>query len=185
MTSKVITPPTVMTPSTNLVDVFMAGSIEMGTAVNWQSTVGNVLSAMPEVGVVYNPRRDDFDALQEQKIGNDYFSGQVNWEADGFENSPVVFFYFDENTKSPITLLELGFILGRNKIIGDAFPMMKAVQQSIVVYCPNGFWRQGNVEIMCYRNGIQIHRQLDAAMVILKNEVQTKFKLIQALNSGN
>lgn len=182
--TKVVTPPTVVTPSTNLVDVFMAGSIEMGVAVDWQTHVGNVLSAMPEVGHVYNPRRADFDSTQEQKISNDYFYGQVNWEADGFEKSPVVFFYFDPDTQSPITLLELGFILGRNKLVNDSFPVMKGLNQSIVVYCPNGFWRQGNVEIMCYRNGVQIHRHLDAALLLLEKEIQAKYKLIQALDAG-
>jgi hypothetical protein len=183
MTSKVVTPPTQVTPSTDLVDIFLAGSIEMGAAVNWQTDLGTILSAIPEVGIVYNPRRDDFDASQEQKISNAYFSGQVNWEADGFENSPVVFFYFDPNTQSPITLLELGNLLGRNKVITDSFPLMKPFQQSLVVYCPNGFWRQGNVEIMCYRNGIQIHRHLDAAIVALKKEIAAKYQLIQALNA--
>lgn len=180
MTSKVITPPTKVTSSTNLVDVFLAGSIEMGVAEDWQTRIGNFLSDIPEVGVVYNPRRADFVVNAEQKISNDYFRDQVDWEADGLEKSPVVFMYFDPATKSPITLLELGLILGRNKVIMDSFPMMKVVTQSLVVYCPNGFWRQGNVEVMCYRNGIQIHRHLDAALVILEKEIQSKYELIQS-----
>ena len=182
--SKVVFPPDPVTPSKDAVDVFLAGSIDMGVAVDWQTYLGNVLSDIPEVGHVYNPRRADFDASQKQAIGNEYFSGQVNWEANGYENSPVVFMYFAPGSQAPITLLELGYILGRNKVVQDATPYGKAFTQSLVVYCPDDFWRQGNVEIMCYRNGIQIHRHLDAALVVLKKEIQAKYQLIQALNAG-
>ncbi len=44
--------------------------------------------------------------------------------------------YFDPDTKSPITLLELGLIV-RDK------------PTRLIVYCPEGFYRKGNVDIIC------------------------------------
>jgi hypothetical protein len=54
--------------------------------------------------------------------------------------------YFDPNTKSPISLLELGLFAKSGKMI---------------VCCPNGFWRKGNVDIVAQRHGIQCVNTLE------------------------
>ena len=162
-------PPEIFIQTPDLVDIFLAGSIEMGNAVDWQTRVGQELSEMPEVGCVFNPRRDDFDASQTQSITNEYFSEQVNWELDHIEKAAIIFVNFDPNTKSPITLAELGYIIGRNKPIQPGFPIQ--LNQSLVVCCPDGYWRQGNVEIMCDRAGLKIFRDFEEALSMLKQEV--------------
>jgi hypothetical protein len=98
------------------------------------------------VGRVLNPRRADFDVTQEQSINNEYFSDQVNWELDEIEQAHIAFMNFDPATKSPITLAELGYLIGlqHSHISSD-------VKQEIIVCCPDGFWRKGNVEIMVDR----------------------------------
>lgn len=121
--------------------VFLAGSIEMGKATLWQDQVVTALSKLP--GQILNPRRDDFDPAATQEANDPYFSKQVNWELDGIEDADVVLFYFDPATKSPVSLLELGLVAGGS---GAA----------IIVCCPRGFWRRGNVEILCERNGIRM-----------------------------
>ena len=133
--------------------VFLAGSIEMGTAVDWQKDVGKTLS---EAGAtVLSPRRDDFDPSQRQSIDNDYFRGQVEWELQGLEYCDFSLMYLAPDPKSPISLLELGLFGPKGRMI---------------VCCPDEFWRQGNVEIVCARYGIMLRKSLEDAVdeILLK-----------------
>jgi len=113
--------------------IFLAGSIEMGTAENWQERIVKELEDVNQL-VIYNPRRDDWDSSWEQKIGNEQFNEQVVWELKHMEKATVIPMYFSPGTKSPITLLELGLFADSGKVI---------------VCCPDGFWRKGNVDIVC------------------------------------
>lgn len=114
--------------------VFLAGSIEMGKAIDWQTRVTNELSE--ESVLILNPRRDDWDSSWEQKINNSKFKQQVDWELDALEYADLILMYFDPSTMSPISLLELGLFAETGKLI---------------VCCPDGFWRKGNVDIVCQR----------------------------------
>jgi len=115
--------------------VFLAGSIEMGTAELWQDKMVDALSDL--TGIILNPRRDDWDATWVQDITNDAFREQVEWELHGLETVDLAMFCFDPNTKSPITLLELGLF-----------------HKKALVCCPIGFWRKGNVDIVCRHYGV-------------------------------
>jgi len=117
---------------TEYVNIFLAGSIEMGVAEKWQEKVIAALSDKPIRFL--NPRRDDWDSSWSQDINNDAFVEQVVWELTSLEMAQIVIMYFDPNTKSPISLLELG---------------LHAKEQKLVVLCPEGFWRKGNVDVVC------------------------------------
>jgi hypothetical protein len=117
--------------------VFLAGSIEMGAAENWQDRVIKDLSDIENL-VILNPRRDDWDSSWIEEKTNLKFKEQVVWEQTGLASVDIVIFYFDPNTKSPITLLEFGQV---SEMYKDA-----------VVYCPKGFWRKGNVDIVAERS---------------------------------
>jgi hypothetical protein len=117
--------------------VFLAGSIEMDKAEKWQDKVTEALKDMNVL--VLNPRRDNWDASLEQNKDNVQFREQVEWELNALEECDVIVMYFDPNTKSPISLLELGIHSESNKL---------------VVFCPEGFWRKGNVDIVCEYYGI-------------------------------
>lgn len=128
--------------------VFLAGSIEMGAAENWQTKIENGLS---NLGItILNPRRDDWDSSWVQSIDNPQFNEQVNWELNAMEKADIIAVYFDPNTKSPITLLELGLFAKTKKLI---------------VCCPEGYWRKGNVDIVCHRNEINQVNSLDELLV--------------------
>lgn len=124
--------------------VFLAGSIEMGKAEDWQTKVTNALSDMPVT--VLNPRRDDWDSSWKQEASDKQFAQQVNWELDALQLVECVAMYFDPATKSPISLLELG---------------LHARNRNLIVCCPEGFWRKGNVDIVCQRNNITQVNTLD------------------------
>ncbi len=135
--------------------VFLAGSIEMGKAVDWQIVVRE---AMADYDVaILNPRRDNWDPTWEQSINNAKFAEQVNWEMDAIGHADVVVFYFDPNTKSPITLLELG--------------LCAASGTDMIVCCPDGFWRKGNVEIVCKRYAVPLVTTLEELVYKLKRKL--------------
>lgn len=135
--------------------VFLAGSIEMGAAEMWQDRIVKAVTD-PEI-LFLNPRRDDWDASWKQTINDPQFSEQVNWEIDAMEAADVVLFYFAPGTKSPITLLELGLWANTNK--------------PVIVCCPDGFWRKGNVDIVCDRWNIVVYDSFDVFLEILPNQL--------------
>ncbi len=135
--------------------VFLAGSIEMGKAVDWQTKITEALKDLDVV--VLNPRRDDWDSSWEQKIENEQFREQVEWEINALEHADVIVMYFDPDTKSPISLLELGIHANSGKM---------------VVYCPEGFWRKGNVDVVCAKYDIE----QAATVEDLVEKIRTKLK---------
>ena len=134
--------------------IFLAGSIEMGSAEDWQIRIENELSNHRVT--IFNPRRDDWDSSWEQRAYNSEFSYQVNWEMDHLEKADIIFMYFSPGTKSPISLLELGLHANDN----------------MIVCCPEDFWRRGNVEIVCQRKGLSIFDNLEDAISELKIRIE-------------
>jgi len=133
--------------------VFLAGSIEMGAAEQWQSRAVALLASTG--WTILNPRRNDWDSSWEQNINNPQFYEQVNWELQGIEGAEKVIVYFDANTKAPITLLELGLV-----------SQMKE-PENVLVVCPPDFYRKGNVDIVCDRYRIKQYDTLEKACATL------------------
>jgi len=137
--------------------VFLAGSIEMGKAEDWQETVTQALSDLDIV--ILNPRRDDWDVSAEQSIDNEYFREQVEWELDAQDQCDLIVMYFDPNTKSPITLLELGMFLQTGRLL---------------VCCPQGYWRRGNVEIVCERDKVPMFWEMEEFILAIRRELDSE-----------
>ena len=117
--------------------VFLAGSIEMGKAVQWQKHMAIFLSTLPIT--VNNPRRGHWDPNVTQEAKDKAFRHQVEWELSALEKADVICFFLDVNTMSPVTMLELG---------------LWAHSKKVVVCCDKRFWRAGNVHIVCERYNI-------------------------------
>ncbi len=143
--ARVLKPPTRVDLSPGARSVFLAGSIDMGQAEDWQSTVTRALGDRDVV--ILNPRRDEWDASWEQDIAFAPFREQVEWELEGLERATIIAVYFAPTSKAPVTLLELGLF---------------AKSDRVVVCCPEGYWRRGNVEIVCRRYEVQMAADLDA-----------------------
>ena len=128
--ARVIKPPTPIEMDAHSPSVFLAGSIDMGQAENWQLQFEQ---AFVDVDVcLLNPRREQWDSTWVQSINNPFFREQVEWELTGLEQASIVAIYFAPTSQAPITLLELGLTAHLGKV---------------VVGCPEGYWRKGNVEI--------------------------------------
>lgn len=132
--------------------LFLGGSIDKGAAVNWQA---QMIAALAETDwVILNPRRDDWDATWVQDKTDPQFKAQVDWELDGLARADQVLIYFHPGNRSPISLLELGLAARGGKLL---------------VCCPQGFWRKGNVDIVCARFDVPVLESLDAAVDLLKS----------------
>lgn len=123
--------------------IFLAGSIEMNTADKWQAKV--VSKFVNKNVLIFNPLRDQWDSTWSQEADFQPFREQVEWELDGLDHADLILVYFDPNTKSPISLLELGLY----------------VERPIIVGCPKGFYRRGNVQIVCERYHITMVDSLE------------------------
>jgi hypothetical protein len=150
----VLKPPTPLAVPDGARAVFLAGSIEQGAADDWQTTLTAALADRDVV--VLNPRRDEWDATWRQSIDEPRFRGQVEWELDGLERADVIAMWFAPATRAPITLLELG---------------LHARGGKVVVGCPDGFWRRGNVEVVCARFGIPLVADWEAFVAAVRTRL--------------
>jgi len=124
--------------------IFLGGSIEMGKAIDWQR---DLIERLKDEFIIFlNPRRSDWDSSWTQEITNPQFKEQVDWELNGLETADIIVMVFDPNTMSPISLLELG---------------LYASSKKMVVICPEGFWRKGNVDIVCEKYNIKQVKDID------------------------
>lgn len=142
-------PETIHQQHISLFKVFLAGTIDMGNSEDWQAKVVDALDGTDMVFI--NPRRDNWDSTLEQTKECDVFVEQVEWELSGLELADAIFMYFHPDSKSPVSLLELGLHLGTNP-------------DKLVVCCPDGFYRKGNVDITCEMYGAKVHSTVDEAI---------------------
>jgi hypothetical protein len=151
--ARVLKPPARIDLPAGAKSVFLAGSIDMGNAEDWQSIVTRALDDRDVV--VLNPRRDEWDSSWKQDIAFAPFREQVEWELEGLERATLIAMYFAPSSQAPVTLLELG-LFARTK--------------RVLVCCPPGYWRRGNVEIVCQRYGIEMLPDLSA----ITHEIQRR-----------
>lgn len=125
----------------------------MGKAEPWQETLADEFK--DERAIFYNPRRPDWDSswTQDPSEGTP-FTEQVTWELSHIMKSDWVVFYFDPKTKSPVTMLELGLCIGLRK--------------KMIVCCPDGFWRKGNVVLSCNIANTPVLNSFEELVVELK-----------------
>lgn len=126
----------------------------MGQADDWQSALSEQL-ANDDV-LLLNPRRTEWDASWEQSIDNPHFLEQVEWELEAMETADCIAMHFCPETQSPITLLELG---------------LHAKSGKLIVLCPLGFWRKGNVDVLCQRYNITTVESLAELVQEIRNRV--------------
>lgn len=151
---KIIKPPYPLSGIGNRFSVFLAGSIETGAAEQWQQKIEHALQGMENICIL-NPRRDDWDSSWKQETGDPQFNEQVNWELSAMERADLIVFYFSPETRSPVSMLELGLFARSGRI---------------VVCCPEGFWRKGNVDIVCERYNVEQINNLETIIDYIKSK---------------
>ncbi|MEZ4444320.1 MAG: nucleoside 2-deoxyribosyltransferase domain-containing protein [Polyangiaceae bacterium] len=128
--------------------VFLAGSIDQGEAEDWQREAVAALADIPDLAIL-NPRRREWDGRVEGRVEDPDFVAQVEWELEAMERADVIAMYFAPASRAPITLLELG---------------LHAASGKLIVCCPDGYFRKGNVDLVCRRYGV--HQTHDFAALL-------------------
>lgn len=148
----VLYPPSSLIPARQT--IFLAGSIDMGKAPDWQQEVINRIDR-PDL-LLLNPRRSDWDSSWEQDKSHSLFREQVEWELAGLEQADLIAMYISPTGQAPISLLELGLWARSGKLL---------------VCCPEGYWRKGNVDIVCERYGITQVPDLNALILAIEEKL--------------
>lgn len=127
----------------------------MGNSEDWQSYVA---SQFKNTDVnIWNPRRASWDSSWTQNIENPQFYQQVSWELNALEKADVIIMHFSEESKAPISLLELGLFARSKKIF---------------VYCPDKFYRSGNVQIVCDKYDIPLYKDLNELIYRVRKRIR-------------
>ena len=124
--------------------VFLAGSIDMGRARDWQADAVKMMQHLPIT--IMNPRRVDFGGDWVQDMSQDKLYRQVTWELDWLAGADVIALNLEPESDAPISILELGLF---------------AASKKMVVRCPVGWRRRGNIQIICQRFGIPIFTEFE------------------------
>ncbi|WP_269789534.1 nucleoside 2-deoxyribosyltransferase domain-containing protein [Stenotrophomonas sp. Iso1] len=152
--SQTVTSPDAVPAHDTRPKVFLAGSIEMGKAGDWQQQVQQALA--DEGVLMLNPRRADWNPAWRAEADEPEFRRQVEWELAALEQADIVLMYFTPGTQSPITLLEFGLYARSGKLL---------------VAAPAGFWRKGNLDITGDRYGVPRYDDLQALIAAVKQRV--------------
>jgi hypothetical protein len=152
--AQILKPPAPLRFDEGVPSIFLAGSIAMGQAAAWQGLVEQSLKDLDVV--ILNPRRDEWDATWAQTIHNPQFRGQVEWELEAQERATLIAMYFAPTTAAPVTLLEFGLFARSGKL---------------VVCCPEGFWRKGNVEVVCARYQVPLVGSLPELVALVRQRL--------------
>lgn len=119
--------------------VFLAGTTSKIDSTDWRETLTSLLSETPLT--IYNPYRADWDSTWREEIGFAPYREQVEWELDKQEKADMVIVYFHPASQAPISLLELG--------------LCARTPGKDIAFCPEGYWKRGNVQIVCQKFGIE------------------------------
>ena len=117
---------------------------------------------------VCNPRKGKWDQSITQQAKDKFFKQQVDWELDALEQADVICFFFDTETKSPVSLLELGLWIASDKV---------------VVCCGEAYWKSGNVHLTCERYGLKCVETF--AELVPEVEKMLKAKGMKLDNNGD
>lgn len=130
--------------------IFLAGSIDNGFAQDWQKNAIQQLSN--ENVLLLNPRRSNWNS----NAGSDEVREQINWELDALDYVDMIIMYIAENSKAPISLLEMGLNAKESKILVSVHP---------------SFYRRINVEEVCKRYNIPLYETLEELIEAVREKI--------------
>ena len=148
----IITPETIVNKGANKLNaksIFLAGTIDNGDSLNWQD---KVIIELINLGIeceVFNPRREYWNPNPTKED----MEKQIKWEQDHLDSADVIAMVLLDESKSPISLLELGLYTKSNKII---------------VFCTPNFYRFDNVRLTCEKYNIELIQDLHPTIIANK-----------------
>ncbi|EXF74430.1 hypothetical protein CFIO01_01908 [Colletotrichum fioriniae PJ7] len=133
--------------------IFLAGTTSKR---NWRKDLADSLSHLPVV--IFDPFRPDWDSTWKEDISDERFSNQVKWELDMQERADIIVVYFEPETEGHISLLELGLCARSGG--------------KVIVACPEGYKKRGNVQVVCSRYEIPFVESYEELVVKLIQKLQ-------------
>lgn len=130
--------------------VFLAGTIDNGDSTNWQE---DLIEYCQDLNVAFfNPRRKEWNP-EATTFDLEY---QIKWEQQHLDMADLIVMCLLDNSKSPISLLELGLYAQSGKII---------------VFCNPEFYRYDNVRLTCEKYDIPLYKvDLDNMKKIIESK---------------
>lgn len=119
--------------------IFLAGTIDMGHSRDWQSEFASRLKSKNVT--IFNPRRDDNKGVVDFSNKKEIHY-QIQWELAHLDNSDIIIFNLLPESKSPISLMEIGLYANSDK--------------GVFVICPKNYYRYDNVFLVCAKYKIPI-----------------------------
>lgn len=140
-------PSNIATRNRDKKSIFLGGTIDEGNSINWQEDLELFFTyTINHTMDVFNPRRKDWDSSWIQEYKNPYFYQQVKWELNALEQADYILICFLSKSMSPISLLELGLFKDKK----------------IFVICEEGYYRKGNIEIVCETYNIPLFHSIES-----------------------
>ncbi|KAI1490888.1 hypothetical protein F5X96DRAFT_512605 [Biscogniauxia mediterranea] len=124
--------------------IFLAGTTSKTDDRDWRAVLSEALADLPVT--ILNPYRPDWDSSWREDVAFGPFREQTEWELDMQEVADIVVVYFHPATQAPVSLLEFGLCARSGKS---------------VVVCPEGYWKRGNVQVVCQRYGVEMLESMD------------------------
>ena len=152
----IITPEEIINKGANRLDtksIFLAGTIDNEDSLNWQD---KVIIELINLGVsceIFNPRREHWNPNPSKKE----MEKQIKWEQEHLDKADIIVMVLLDDSKSPISLLELGLYANTNKLI---------------VFCTDKFYRYDNVKLTCKKYNIELVQDLHP--LIIANKIISK-----------
>ncbi|OAR03105.1 hypothetical protein LLEC1_04973 [Akanthomyces lecanii] len=144
-------------PPRGLQSVFLAGTTSKADSTDWRETLSSLISAAPVT--IYNPYRADWDSTWREDVSFAPYREQVEWELDKQEKADMVAVYFHPATQAPISLLEFG--------------LCAQTPGKAIVCCPEGYWKRGNVQIVCQKFGIEMVGSIEELGTVIVKRLST------------
>ena len=148
----IITPETIVNKGANKLNaksVFLAGTIDNGNSLNWQD---KVIIELINLGVsceVFNPRREHWNPNPTKED----METQIKWEQDHLDSADVIAMVLLDDSKSPISLLEMG---------------LYAKSKKLIVFCTPKFYRFDNIRLTCEKYHIPLVQDLHPLIIANK-----------------
>jgi hypothetical protein len=132
--------------------VFFGGTIDNGKSINWQNELIGELNQEDTVHpiIVYNPRRDNWPSSNDHSE----IDKQIKWELSHLEDADIIVMNILGDSKSPISLMEIGLFAKAHKLI---------------VFCEPNFYRFDNVRVVCERYNVPLYQTNEISAI--KNKI--------------
>ena len=121
---------------------FLAGSIDYHSPNPWRKSI--IKKAKSSIHF-FDPTRRDHDSLDNLEMQR-----HINWELMALELSDQIILNFLPDSKSPISMVELGLYARSGKL---------------VVVCPIDFYQRRYIEVLCKTYNIKLFSNLNDLII--------------------